>query len=301
MKLLWLIPAFILVLFVKISLEQFDNTMREQDARALFREAQQSDDENKEATILLAIEKLSYSQLFDKKAIVNPSLIASYYATLADNLIDADDLNDAYNLIDTYKLIDADVDVIIEAYNLIDSEADELIDAYNLIDVYNLVNADDSIDADEQSYVDNRSDAVIQRDVDKPRAYYRQSEMYYLNALKIRPTKSVDWASLAMIKLDLQEVDEDYFQYITNAHRYGKHEPQTHIELVQVGAEMFSNEVVITSEFKSIFLHHLIFGITHQRSSLSILNGIIEDGITRDGFCSWIEKNKSAKKKLNCA
>ena len=243
MKLFWLIPAFILILFVKISLEQFDNTMREQDARALYSEAQQSADENTEVTILLAIEKLSYSQLFDKKTIVNPSLIASYYAALADNLIDADG----------------------------------------------------------QSYVDNRSDAVIQRDVDKPQAYYRQSEMYYLNALKVRPTKSVDWASLAMIKLDLQEVDEDYFQYISNAHRYGKHEPQTHIELVQVGAEMFLNEVVITSEFKSIFLHHLIFGITHHRSRLSILNGIIEDGITRDGFCSWIEKNKSAKKKLNCA
>jgi hypothetical protein len=42
MKLLWLLPAFILILFVKISSEQFDNTMREQDARALFREAQQS-------------------------------------------------------------------------------------------------------------------------------------------------------------------------------------------------------------------------------------------------------------------
>ena len=48
-----------------------------------------------------------------------------------------------------------------------------------------------------------------------------------------------------MIKLDLQ--------YITNAHHYGKHAPQTHIELVQLGAEMFSIEVVITSEFKSIF------------------------------------------------
>lgn len=56
-----------------------------------------------------------------------------------------------------------------------------------------------------------------------------------------------------MIKLDLQEIVEDYLQYITNAHHYGKHAPQTHIELVQLGAEMFSIEVVITSEFKSIF------------------------------------------------
>lgn len=64
------------------------------------------------------------------------------------------------------------------------------MDAYNLIDDYNQVNVDDSIDADEQSYIHNRSDAVIQRDIDKSLAYYRQSELYYLNALKIKPTKS---------------------------------------------------------------------------------------------------------------
>ena len=39
MKLSWLIPALIFILFVKFSLEKFDNTMRDQDARALFTEA----------------------------------------------------------------------------------------------------------------------------------------------------------------------------------------------------------------------------------------------------------------------
>ena len=254
MKLFWLIPALILIFFVKLSLEKFDNTMREQDARALFKEARKSDNENTEATILLAIEKLSYSQLFDKKALVNSSLVANYYRILAGNLSVADNQSDVDELLDTEVLAD----------------------------------------------VDNRSDADKQRDANKSKEYYRQAKLSFLDALKIQPTKSRNWALLAMTKWDLQEKDDDYLRYIMNAHRYGQHEPQTHIKLVQLGAKILSNDVTMPSELKPILLHHLTFGMSHSKSAPSILYGIIRNGKIRDGFCSWIEENETVSTKLKC-
>ena len=206
-------------------MQQFDNAKREQQAMTLWTSSQQNADENTDAKILLAIEKLSHSPLFDKTAIVNPALLALFYNTLADN----------------------------------------------------------------------------QSDGGKSQEYNQQAKLNYLNALKSKPTKSTNWASLAMIKWNLQEVDEDYLRYIMNAHRYGKHEPRTHIKLVQLGAKIISNKVTMSPKLKPIFLHHLVFGITHKKSRPSILQGVNKDGSIRNEFCSWIEENKTARKKLKCA
>jgi len=57
----------------------------------------------------------------------------------------------------------------------------------------------------------------------------------------------------------------------------------------------------MSSKLKAIFLHQLIFGITHQKSGPSILQGVNKDGSIRNEFCSWIEENKTARKKRKCA
>ncbi|MCF2949903.1 hypothetical protein L0668_17420 [Paraglaciecola aquimarina] len=224
MKFFWFIPVFILLFLVKVSLEQLDNAKREIDARAFWAQSQESDGENTDTFISLAIEKLTYSQLFDKKTIFHPALLGHLYRELADN----------------------------------------------------------------------------QSDVGKAQEYYRQAKLNYLNELKINPTESIIWASLARVKRDLQEVDEEYVSYLVNANHYGQHDPITHIELVQLGAEVIIKDYPLSSTLKSIFLHHLIFGITHPKSMQTIMQDINKDDSARNEFCSWIKDNKSASKKLKC-
>ena len=225
MKIFWLIPLCILMFFIKISVENFDDAKREQRAVALWMSAQDNPDENTNAKIRLAIENLSYSQLFDKTRVVNPTLLADLYYTLANS----------------------------------------------------------------------------QHDVGKSQEYNQQAKLNYLHALKNTPTKSTNWASLAMVKWDLQEIDEDYLRYIMNAHRYGQHEPRTHIKLVQLSAKIIANDFTMSSNLEAIFLHHLNFGITHSKSRSDILEDLNMDSSIRNKYCSWIKEKHSIKAKLKCA
>lgn len=142
--------------------------------------------------------------------------------------------------------------------------------------------------------------AEQQDDAEKAQTSYQHAKLYFRNALTLKPTKSTNWTSLALVKWALAEVDDDYFQSIANADRFGQHDPQTHIKLVQLGALMIEQNLNFTPDIQAIILHHLIYGLLHPKSDLSIQYGIIRSDKVRARFCFWLSQTNELKTKLEC-
>lgn len=69
-----------------------------------------------------------------------------------------------------------------------------------------------------------------------------QAKIKYLNAVKLRPTWPVTWATLAILKWRLGEIDQQLIDYLQQADKYGPYVQEVHQTWLEIGFYLYQNK-----------------------------------------------------------
>jgi len=82
----------------------------------------------------------------------------------------------------------------------------------------------------------------------KQRELLLQAKQYYLTAVKLRPTWPITWATLAILKWRLKEVDQEMINFLKQADKYGRHTPEVNLAWLDVGLYLYKSKSVYSSQ-----------------------------------------------------
>ena len=125
-------------------------------------------------------------------------------------------------------------------------------------------------------------------DEKKQRELLLQAKRYYLNAVALRPTWPVTWATLAVLKWRLEEIDQEMINFLKQADKYGQHTQEVSRAWLDVGFYVYKNKSVYTPQIIEGLRKHLKLSMADKRqgirqSTLSIVKrhnaGLL--------LCSW--------------
>lgn len=125
-------------------------------------------------------------------------------------------------------------------------------------------------------------------DEKKQRQLLLQAKGYYLHAVELRPTWPVTWATLAVLKWRLGEVDQEMIDFLKQADKYGQHTEEVSRAWLDVGFYIYKNKSIYTPQIIEGLRKHLKLSMADQRqkirqSTLSIIKrhnaGLL--------LCSW--------------
>lgn len=69
-----------------------------------------------------------------------------------------------------------------------------------------------------------------------------QAKSYYLNAAKLRPTWPVTWATLAILKWRMEEIDQQLIDYLKQADKYGPYVMEVHQAWLEMGFYLYQSK-----------------------------------------------------------
>lgn len=220
----YLLPGLVICLLLLIW-QQYDLTIREQQARALVEDAQDGEADKFKARVLEAINLLEFKNFWGHIVLANPYLEGAYYYMIASR----------------------------------------------------------------------------ERDAELKRQYYQLAQKYYLLSTRQKPTYSSGWASLAKMKWLNNEADEQFEDYIMLAHKYGEHDFQAHLKLVQIAAWMVADDTAISPELERVFAHHTKYGLEHKKSVSHLKQNVVDSTKLRKIFCKWVKGEVIPQKHLRCS
>lgn len=84
--------------------------------------------------------------------------------------------------------------------------------------------------------------AGFYEDEQHKRELLTQAKAYYLSAVKLRPTWPVTWATLAILKWRLGEIDQQLIDYLQQADKYGPYVQEVHQTWLEVGFYLYQNK-----------------------------------------------------------
>ena len=84
--------------------------------------------------------------------------------------------------------------------------------------------------------------AGLYEDKQQKKELLTQAKTYYLNAVKLRPTWSVTWATLAILKWRLGEIDQQLIDYLQQADKYGPYVMEVHQAWLEMGFYLYQSK-----------------------------------------------------------
>ena len=117
----------------------------------------------------------------------------------------------------------------------------------------------------------------------------RLAKRYYLHSVELRPTWPVTWATLAILKWRLNEIDQSLVDYLKLAHRYGKHTLDVHHAWVDVGFYLYKSKSPYTVQIIKDLRYHLELMLKDERITVrkSAIKIIKRHNAQRQA-CNWL-------------
>ena len=84
--------------------------------------------------------------------------------------------------------------------------------------------------------------AGLYEDEQQKRKLLTQAKTYYLDAVKLRPTWPVTWATLAILKWRLGEIDQQLINYLQQADKYGPYVLEVHQTWLEIGFYLYQSK-----------------------------------------------------------
>ena len=115
-----------------------------------------------------------------------------------------------------------------------------------------------------------------------------QAKQYYLNAVELRPTWPVTWATLAVLKWRLEEIDQEMIDFLKQADKYGQHTEEVSRAWLDVGFYIYKRKSIYTPQIIKGLRKHLKLSMADKRpeirrSTLSIVKRHNAELL----LCSW--------------
>ncbi|MBU2892255.1 VpsP family polysaccharide biosynthesis protein [Colwellia sp. D2M02] len=116
-----------------------------------------------------------------------------------------------------------------------------------------------------------------------------EAKKYYLKALELRPTWPVTWATLAILKWRLNEIDQELINYLHQADKYGSNIIEVHQAWVDIGFYLYQNKSPYTAQIMSGLRRHLQLMLQDKqpwvrRSAISIIKRHHKEALV----CKWL-------------
>ncbi len=133
-----------------------------------------------------------------------------------------------------------------------------------------------------------------------PVANSREAKKYYLQSSKLRPTWSVTWASLAMLKWRQGQFDGELLTYVKRAASFGPSQPEVHVMVASLGLALYKANhpyyLALSDETKN----RLYLGLSHPQS-VERVKSVIEQHDATVVTCRWLApKSRFIRAKIDC-
>lgn len=134
-----------------------------------------------------------------------------------------------------------------------------------------------------------------------PDELYR-AKSYYLNAAKLRPTWPVTWASLALVKWRLNNLDDEFWVYLNKADSYGPMQPEVHVLFSKLGLSLYNANNLMFLEIRLDTIKRLSLGLRNSSSRQEILQ-FINFTNSNETVCRWLKSDEEyiTKNILKCS
>ncbi|MBL4765824.1 MAG: VpsP family polysaccharide biosynthesis protein [Colwellia sp.] len=120
-----------------------------------------------------------------------------------------------------------------------------------------------------------------------------KAKAYYLDAVKLRPTWPVTWATLAILKWRLGEIDQQLIDYLFQADKFGQHTPEVNQAWLEVGFYLYQNKSTFTAKIVKGLRKHLVITFNDPRPySRKLAVAIIKRHQAERLACSWLYNNE---------
>jgi hypothetical protein len=119
-------------------------------------------------------------------------------------------------------------------------------------------------------------------------AALKKAKNYYLNAIKLRPTWPVSYASLALIKWRLGEFDSEMMSYINNSLKFGPMKAEVHILVVELGLSLYASNHLYYKELRPFVRERMSYGLRNYQSRHRIKSSIESLGQQKTS-CRWMK------------
>ena len=120
-----------------------------------------------------------------------------------------------------------------------------------------------------------------------PNKALNEAKGYYLNAIKLRPTWPVSYASLAVLKWRLGEFDDELAGYLDKANSYGPLKAEVHVLFVELGLSLYSVNHPFFIELQPHMKQRLSYAMRNAQSRTRALASIKELGQVKTA-CRWM-------------
>ncbi len=112
---------------------------------------------------------------------------------------------------------------------------------------------------------------------------------YYLDAVALRPTWPVTWATLAILKWRLNEIDQSLVDYLKLADKYGPHTLAVQQAWLDVGFFLYKNKSPYTVQIIKGLRHHLNLMLKDSRINVrKSAIAIIKRHNAQKQACNWL-------------
>lgn len=112
---------------------------------------------------------------------------------------------------------------------------------------------------------------------------------YYLSAVELRPTWPVTWATLAILKWRLAEIDQQLIDYLIQADKYGPNTLEVHQAWLEIGLYLYQSKSPYTVKIIQGLRKHLALMLKDIRPSVRMSAVMIIKRQNAQRFaCNWI-------------
>ncbi len=128
---------------------------------------------------------------------------------------------------------------------------------------------------------------AIENISDNNKDYLNKAKKQYLEASNKRPTWPVTWATLAILKWRLGELDQDMIDYLVQANKFGPNKPEVHEAWLEIGLFLYQQKSPLTSQIIHGLRKHLHL-MLQSRSNRNKAIQIIKRHHAQQITCRWI-------------
>jgi len=117
----------------------------------------------------------------------------------------------------------------------------------------------------------------------------QQAKTYYLQAVALRPTWPVTWATLAILKWRLHEIDQSLVDYLKQADKYGSNTLDVHHAWVDVGLFLYRNKSPYTVQIIKGLRRHLKLMLQDNRITVrKAAVAMVKRHNAQKQACNWL-------------
>ena len=131
-------------------------------------------------------------------------------------------------------------------------------------------------------------------DENEKKQHLLNAKKYYLEAVKLRPTWPGTWATLAILKWRLGEIDQQFVDFLLQADKFGQHIPEVNQAWLEIGFYLYQSENKLSVQIIKGLKKHLNIMFNDLRpGSKKLAMDIIKRHNAQKYACSWLNNNEN--------